>query len=181
MKKIFAAISLFIILNSSSLFGQDVFGVGAFIGGGTIKGNSPAQGSYTASIFIETNMPFVNIALLRLSFLYAADFNSILPDSRVVYNSFVKGITLKMMLSQPLENNFYLEEGMGLLLLNDRTFSDTDIMDAGLAASLLAGIDFRNNLEADGFRLGAGVEYGLTFTNTLASYISFHLQGEYFF
>jgi len=54
-------------------------------------------------------------------------------------------------------------------------------MDAGLAASLLAGIDFRNNLEADGFRIGAGLEYGLTFTHTLASYISFHLQGEYFF
>lgn len=181
MKKNFAAIGLFIILNSSSLFGQDVFGAGAFLGGGTIKGNSPEQGSYTASIFIETKMLFVNNALLRLSFLYAADFNSILPDSRVVYNSFVKGITLKMILSQPLENTFYLEEGIGLLLLNDRTFSDTDIIDAGMAASLLAGIDFRDDLEVKGFRLGAGVEYGLTFTNTLASYLSFHLQGEYFF
>lgn len=182
MKKIHTSIVFVIfIFGVTSLYGQSILGVGAFVGGGTIKGNSPAQTSYTSSIFVETEMPFVNEALLRLSFLYAADINSILPDNRIIYKPFVKGITLKTVAGQQLENKVFLEEGIGLLLLNDRTFSDTNVLDFGICASFLTGIDLRNENVIKGFKLGAGVEYGLTFTNTLASYISFHLQGEYFF
>ncbi|MBZ0198971.1 MAG: hypothetical protein K8H86_03820 [Ignavibacteriaceae bacterium] len=169
------------IFSCASLYGQSFLSAGASLGGGTIKGNSPAQTSYTSSVFIETEMPFVRDASLRISFLYAADINSILPDNRIIYTPSIKGISLKTIVRQPLQDKFYLEEGIGILLLNDRTFSDTNVLDFGAAASFLGGIDFRNEINVKGFRFGAGVEYGLTFTNTLAGYISFHLQGEYCF
>ena len=86
----------------------------------------------------------------------------------------MKGIT-----SQSIEPNFFIEEGLGLIALNDRTISETDEWDYGANFSLAAGFDLRN-FDTQGFRVGLGTEYGLTFNNTLASYFSLYLQAQYF-
>jgi hypothetical protein len=72
----------------------------------------------------------------------------------------------------------FLEEGVGVLVLNDRTFSDTDSWEYGAVLSLVTGFDLRN-YDLKGFKIGAGVEYGITFTGTLPQYFSLFLQFQY--
>jgi hypothetical protein len=172
------AIVLIFIFHSSISPAQIKIDVGGFVGGGTIKGESPSIGAFTSSFFIETNSVLFLEVTPRLSFIYAKDFNALLPDTRKAYLPYVQGISLKGITSQYFETHIFLEEGMGLLTLNDRTFSDTDTWNYGVVLSLSGGWDLRN-YNLNGFKIGAGLEYGITFTNTLAQYSSFHFYFNY--
>jgi hypothetical protein len=114
----------------------------------------------------------------RLSYIFAKDFNAIIPNTTQPYNPFVQGITLKGITTQYFEDKMFLEEGVGLLALNDRTFSDTDVWSFGVVLSLSGGWDLRG-FNLGGFKLGAGVEFGMTFNNTLARYSALHLYFNY--
>ena len=152
--------------------------VGATLGGGLISGNSPSVSAYSTSLFLESPLLF-NSFSIRLSFLYDADYNQILPNSTNLYNPFIKGVSLKGLTTQNYSGSYYLDEGIGLLMINDRIFNNTDYIDYGFVMSIGAGFDLRNDNPA-GFRIGAGVDYGFTFTNTYAKYFSLHLIGQYF-
>ena len=173
MKKILVII---IITVFAKTWGQSA---GATIGGGLISSNSPNVSAYTSSIFIETPIIY-NAISLRLSFLYAADYNQILPNSTNVYNSFVKGVSLKGLTTQDFSGLYYLDEGIGLLILNDRIFNNTDYIDYGFVISIGAGFNLRHD-NPHGLRIGGGTDFGFTFTNTYAKYFSVHLMGQYFF
>jgi hypothetical protein len=151
---------------------------GGYVGGGFLKGNSPSVSSFTASFFIETNTILFTEVTPRLSFVYARDFNSIIPNVRKPYFPFVQGISFKGITTQYFEDHIFLEEGFGLLALNDRTFSDIDSWSYGIVLSINGGFDLRG-FELSGFKIGAGIEYGITFNNTLAQYSSFHLYFNY--
>jgi hypothetical protein len=152
--------------------------IGASLGGGLISSNSPNVSTYSTSLFIESPILFNSVSI-RLSFLYDADYNQILPNSTNVYNPFLKGISLKGLTTQNMTGNYYLDEGIGLLLLNDRIFNTSDFIDYGFVISLEAGIDLRHD-KPRGFRIGAGTDFGFTVTNTYAKYFSVHLMGQYF-
>jgi len=169
-------IAAFLILPTA--YAQNI-SVGGFVGGGTVGGFSAATGAFTSSIFAEVKTPVFGFNT-RLSFIYAQDFNVLLPGSTNRYYPFLKGVSLKAIFTQPLNSPFFLEEGFGPIVINDRTYSNVDEWNYGTAFSMTAGIDFRK-YKADGFKLGLGVEYSITFGNTFAKYFSFHLQGQYYF
>ncbi len=153
--------------------------IGGFIGGGTVEGFSAATGAFTSSLFAEISTPFLGFDT-RLSFIYGQDFNYLLPGSTNRYYPFLKAFTLKAIFTQPLSNPFFLEEGFGPAVIEDRTFSDVDEWNYGTAFSVAAGMDLRE-YKTSGFKVGLGVEYSITFGNTFAKYISVHLQGQYYF
>jgi hypothetical protein len=153
---------------------QFMFSAGATVGGGFIKSNSPSVGAVTASFFIETNTVLFSEVFPRLSFIYAKDFNAIVPNVEKPYFPWMQGITFKGVTTQYFDSGYFLEEGVGLLALNDRTFSDTDNWNYGVVLSINGGFDLRG-FNLDGFKLGAGAEYGITFTNALPQYSSIHL------
>jgi hypothetical protein len=163
------------ILISTNVNGQSI---GASLGAGIISSNSPNVSSYATSLFIESPT-FFNSISIRLSFLYDADYNQILPNSTNIYNPFIKGISLKGLTTQTFSGNYYLDEGIGLLLINDRIFNTSDFIDYGFVISMDAGIDLRND-KPSGFRIGAGTDFGFTVNNTFAKYFSVHLMGQYF-
>ena len=169
---------LFVILLSSISFAQLRFGAGGSIGGGTIKGESPSITAFTASIYIESNFTMFLEVTPRLSFIYAKDFNAIIPNVRKPYFPFVQGFSIKGIATQYFEDRIFIEEGVGLLALNDRTFSDTDVWGYGVVLSLSAGWDLRG-FNLSGFKLGAGIEYGITFNNTLVQYSSLNFYFNY--
>jgi hypothetical protein len=175
MKKNLAFI---IILLSAymNIMGQSA---GVSLGGGLIKSNSPSVSSYSTTLFLESPILY-NSFSIRLSVLYAADYNQILPNSTNKYNPFIKGISLKGLTTQNYSGSYYLDEGIGLLMINDRIFNNSDYIDYGFVMSIGAGFDLRNDLP-NGFRIGAGADYGFTFTNTYANYFSIHLIGQYYF
>ena len=175
--KVILFLTFFSVLQSPS-FAQFRVSVGGFVGGGFIKGNSPSVGSFSASFFVETNTILFTEVTPRLSFIIAKDFNSIIPNVRKPYFPFVQGITFKGITSQYFKSHIFLEEGFGLLALNDRTFSDEDSWNYGIVLSINGGFDLRG-FELGGFKIGAGIEYGITFNNTLAQYSSLHFYFNY--
>jgi len=173
---IFLFVSLFL---PKELLAQESISIGGYLGGGVISGNTTDKGSFSSSFFFEVDPGFYKDLSIRLSFLYHTDFNSILPNTTKRYYPFIKGFGLKGITSQSIKPNFFIEEGLGLIALNDRTISGTDEWDYGANFSLAAGFDLRD-FGKKGFKVSLGTEYGLTFNNTLASYFSLHLQGQYF-
>lgn len=175
--KLFFVFVWLIIFPANSI-SQVEFSIGGSIGGGVISGNSPNTGSFSTSVFIETNTVLFAEVYPRISFFYSRDFNAILPDLKQSYLPFLQGGSIKGVTYQYFDSKFFLEETVGLMAVNDRTFSDTDTWEYGVNLSFLVGYDFRNfNLK--GFKIGAGSEYGLTFTGTLPKYFSLYLQLHY--
>jgi hypothetical protein len=165
---------MIVLFFSSLSFTQTEIAIGGYIGGGSFNGNSISVGGFTSSIFIEANLPLFEEVFPRASFIFTKDFNAILPNSTQVYNPYILGLNFKGVTTQYFDNKLFLEEGVGLLALNDRTFIDTNIWDYGIVLSISAGYDLRDfNLK--GFKIGAGAEYGITFFNTLPKYSSVHI------
>ena len=183
MKNLYLPIKAFhvvilVFFISATSYSQIRISAGGFIGGGTIKGNSPSIGTFTTSVFIETNTTLFLEVTPRLSYVFAKDFNAIIPNTTQPYYPFVQGITIKGITTQYFEDKMFLEEGIGLLALNDRTFSDTDVWSYGVVLSLSGGWDLRG-FNLSGFKLGAGVEFGITFNNTLARYSTLYFYFNY--
>jgi hypothetical protein len=178
MKKLIFFSIILIIFHKES-FTQDFLGVGGYIGGGVISGNTTGKGSFSSSLFVEVDPGFYKDLALRISFLYNTDFNSILPNSTKRYYPFIKGFGLKGITFQKIDPNLFVEEGIGLITLNDKTISGTNVWDYGVNFSIAAGFDLRN-IKKSGFKISLGTEYGLTFFRTLPTYFTLHLQAEYF-
>lgn len=169
---------ILILIFSSLTFSQVDFTIGGSFGGGSFRGNSLSVGSFTTSLYVEANIPLFEEVYPRASFIFTKDLNTVLPNTRKPYYPYLMGVSVKGVTYQFFENKIFLEEGVGLLVLNDRTFIDTNVWDYGIVLSLSAGYDLRNfNLK--GFKLGLGAEYGITFFNTLPKYSSFHLFVHY--
>jgi hypothetical protein len=168
-----------VVLNFCT-YAQMEVSAGLYTGGGVINANSPNQGVFASSVFVDAYLNPSDYLSARLSFIYATDLNSLVPESRNQYYPSVKGISLKGIYSFYLNYNFYIEQGLGLAILNDRIYSDRNNWDCGVMASLLAGIDLRQNT-LYGFRIGLGMEYGITFFNYSIRYYSIHFLMQYIF
>ena len=148
---------------------------------GSISGNSPSISSMGGSVFFDFYPWFENIVSFRASFSYSQIVEKYLPENRSgKYYPFIKYYSLKGFTRQTFPSQIYLEEGAGFIYLNDRTFSDVNIWEVGVGFSALAGYDFRRN-DLNGFALGLGVDYGVTFTHTTANYFLIFLQTQYYF
>ncbi len=157
------------------------FGIGGFGGIGSIKGNSPSQTSFTASPFIEVTPSFLEYVSFRAAFFYSRKLEYLLPENRQGrYYPFVRGFNLKAVVNQKMSGNIFIEYGMGPLVLNDRTFSDVNVWTVGISAGTAVGLMLVENIK-NSFSLSLGTEYGATFTQTSASYFSFHVQMNYSF
>ncbi len=180
--KRYILISLFsiILIGSQNIYSQQSFGIGAHLGGGTIQGNLPSQGSFSSSIFIDFRVPFIKGLSSRVSFIYVTDINVLLPQNPGRYSPYLKGFSLKEIYSNYWQGNIFFEGGIGPLILNDRTFDNLNKWDAGVAFSILGGLDFTGDSNS-GILAGVGGEYGLTFTNTNVQYLSVYLQIKYQF
>ena len=170
----------FLIWCADFSFSQSELNIGAAAGAGFISSNSPNEGAFTSSIFVGGYLNPGDYISTRIGFLYATDLNSIVPGSNKQYYPSIKGFYLKGIYSYYITNSFYTEQGLGLITLNDRIYSDRNNWDYGIVISLLAGIDFRE-ISRNGFRIGLGLEYGLTLVNYNIQYYSTHFQIQYIF
>jgi hypothetical protein len=169
---------LFIIFFSASIFPQINFTIGGSVGGGSFSGNSSSVGSFTSSVYAETDIALFQEVYPRLGFIFTKDLNAVLPNTRKPYYPNILGFSFKGVTYQFFDNKIFLEEGVGLLALNDRTFIDTNVWDYGVVISFSVGYDLRN-FDLKGFKIGAGAEYGITFFNTLPKYSSLHVFAQY--
>ncbi|MFH1196691.1 MAG: hypothetical protein V1720_13395 [bacterium] len=174
------SIIVFFIFISESTAQITAFSVGGSIGVGGLKGNSPSQTSLSGDLFLDFYPSFIDFISIRLKFNYSQKAEYFLPENRSNrYYPFVKSFSANVFVEQYIDSKIFVEEGIGVLLLNDHTFSDVNTWNYGMMFNALAGWDLRNFSDS-GFRIGFGTEYGLTFTNSSASFYSFYLQGQYF-
>ncbi len=179
--KLFQSI-LFIFFISATSFAQiEYVSFGGSLGIGEIHGNSSPVTSAGTNLFIDA-VPWFSDGTFsfRAGFLYAQKVERFLPENRTGRDyPFIKSYWLKGMLKQLFSKTVYLEEGIGLILLNDRTFSDVNSWLAGTSFNALAAIDLRD-INSAGVSLGIGIDYGLTFTGTTAGYYLIYGQIQYF-
>lgn len=167
-----------LILITPRLLSQTEISIGGSLGGGSFKGNSSSVGGFSSSLFLEANIPLFDEVFPRVGFIFMKDFNAILPNTNQSYNPFIYGISFKGITTQYFDSKIFLEEGVGLLAIKDRTFNDTNVWDYGVDISLSVGYDLRN-FDLKGFKIGAGVEFGFTFFNTLPKYSSVQIFAHY--
>lgn len=157
------------------------FHMSTYFGYGVIKGNSPAQESLFGSLTLGTGHEILGDVELRVGYLYARKITYFLPEDRTnKYYPYIHSFSLKGFIKQTLTGDYFLEEGIGLILINDRTFSDVNVWDTGMGVNAMAGVDLRD-ASGSGFKVGLGVEFSITFTNTTASYYLLNLQSFYYF
>ena len=180
MIKNFYFIFIFILSLNTCSYSQIEASAGVYTGGGVISSNSPGQTVFTSSVFIEAYLNPMDYLSARLSFIYATDFNSLIPESKSQYYPFIKGVSLKGIYTFYFTSNIFMEQGLGAVMLNDRVYIDRNDWDLGVIFSLLGGVDLRRE-EYNGFRIGVGTEYGLTFMNYSPQYFSIHFQAQYIF
>jgi len=179
--KYFHAI-IFVILISNFAHGQiQSPSAGGSLHLGNISGNSPSVTSLGASVFIDFFPWFENDVSFRVSYSYSQKVEYFLPENRTGrYYPFIKFLSLRGFIRQDFSYPFYLEEGAGLIYLNDRTFGDVNVWEIGTSFAAMIGYDFRK-VNTNGFSIGLGIDYGITFTKTTASYSIFFLQSQYYF
>lgn len=170
-----------VILSSSVSAQINSVSFGGSLHLGNIRGNSPSISSFGGTIFIDFIPWFENDVSFRTSFTYSQMVEKFLPENRTGrYYPFIKVFSLKGFIRQDFSFPFYLEEGAGIILLNDRTFGDVNAWDTGAGFSALFGYDLRKT-GTTGLSLGLGIDYGVTFTKTTASYFLVFLQTQYYF
>ncbi len=167
-----------LILITPRLLSQTEISIGGSLGGGSFKGNSSSVGGFSSGLFLEANIPLFDEVFPRVGFIFMKDFNAILPNTNQSYNPFIYGISFKGITTQYFDSKIFLEEGVGLLAIKDRTFNDTNVWDYGVDISLSVGYDLRN-FDLKGFKIGAGIEFGFTFFNTLPKYSSVQIFAHY--
>lgn len=182
MKMKFSQIFFSLLLFTKILTAQiESPSVGASLHLGNIKGNSPSVSSIGGTIFFDFFPWFENDVSFRTSFTYSQMVEKFLPENRSGrYYPFIKYFSLKGIIRQDFSFPFFIEEGAGLIYLNDRTFSDVNLWEVGAGFSALFGYDFRRN-GTEGLSIGLGIDYGVTFTHTTANYFLLYLHTQYYF
>lgn len=177
MKKPYSQFVFIIFFLSFNVFAQiKSFEPGFLFGIGEIRGNSSAVTSFGSTLFLDFKLWFSEDVSFRSGFTYARKVEYFIPENRQGrYYPFIKSLSLKSIVQQKIYKFFFLEEGVGLIYLNDRTFSDTNDWEPGIAFNITSGIDF-SSYKKSGIKLGLGIDYGLGITKTNASYYLIYLQ-----
>ncbi|MCF8239939.1 MAG: hypothetical protein K9J16_01030 [Melioribacteraceae bacterium] len=175
--------TIFILIFAGSIANAQIknLSTGASFGVGYLKGNSPSQTAFTSKIFIDFLTFFSKDVSIRMSYLFTKKINYLLPENSTGrYYPYMHVFGIQGFIDQIISDAVYIEEGAGIIMLNDRTFSDTDVWNTGASFTIVIGMDLHKN-KSNGFSLGAGMDYGITFNNTTASYYSTFLQLQYHF
>ena len=171
MKKFYFA---FIFLLSTFLLGQS-YKTAVGTGIGSFNGNFPSQSTLNGKIYFEFSSPLTLFQKLDISASFGQKIEKFLPGSyNYKHYSFFTSFGISGKFIQPINNFITIEEGIGLVYLNDRSFSDIDTWNVGLLLSISAGIPISKKVE-----LLLNGDYGLTFTNTNSSYIAFLILIRY--
>jgi len=179
MKNIKKTIIL-LMLSSASVFSQfNEIHFGGGFGIGAISGNSPSQSAYSNSIFIGLKHASTGEIIFRANYVYASKINSVLPENRTgKYYPFQHIFAVTGSMNQNI-SSFYLQGGIGPLLIQDRIFAGEIQTDFGLMIS--AGIYITAFSFTDSkIDFGLTGNFGETFTNSLASFYLYQMNFVYF-
>ncbi len=176
----FQLLLLFIL--STSSFPQIKFkSINAGLTIGSVSSNSPSFTSFGGMVSTDFNLWFTDEVAFRFGFEHSRKIEYFLPENRTnkIY-PFINIISLTSLINQNIYKLVFLEEGVGLILLRDKTFSDRSYWEYGADFFLAFGLDFRDS-DSYGTKLSLEYNYGLTLNETNVSYNLIALQINYYF
>ncbi|MCF8261602.1 MAG: hypothetical protein K9J12_12565 [Melioribacteraceae bacterium] len=175
-------LSFILILFSNSLKGQERgLEFGGAVGVASLFGNFASQTSLAGTIIFDVHHPYFDGYNLSARFSYIQKFERFLPEDRKGrYYPFVKSLSIRVDLTQQLDETFFLEESFGLLLLNDHTFEIIKDWNYGVAFSGAIGL-ILSQTKAEIWKLYFGMDVGQTFNNLSTGFYSLQIEGKYYF
>lgn len=178
MKRYFSVYTLFFLCciysNQFNAQSSDTK-IGIGFGLGSFFGNFPAQTTFNGKLSFEINSPISLFDKLETSLSYGQKIEKFLPDSyNYKHYSYFSSVSFAGVFIQPLGMNLTISEAIGLIYLNDRSFSDIDEWNLGMMINISGGIPLSKRVE-----LALSIDYGLTFTNTNSSYIAYLIYCKY--
>ena len=175
--KIIFTISLIII---SNLYCQTRVSVGNRVGYSSFSSSSPSIDGYVLAFYTQIDQALFEEVYPRVAVQLMKEINSIIPSDKTPYYPQLVSLAFSGVTAQYFDSRIYLEESVGVILVNDKTFIDRNSWNYGVELSFLAGLDMRNfNLQ--GWQTGIGAQYGLTLNGHLPSFLNFYLQFQYNF
>lgn len=170
----FLSLLLLFFSGFNNLHSQN-YSLGGGIGLGSFFGDFPSQSTLNGKLYFEFSSPITIFDKLDISASFGQKVENFLPGSyNYKHYSFFSSFGVSGKFVQPLSNLISVEEGIGLIYLNDRSFSDIDEWNIGLLLNISTGLPISNKVD-----LLLNADYGLTFTNTNSSYISFLILFKY--
>lgn len=149
--------------------------IGGGVGIGSMVGNFPSQTTFGGKIFFETVSPLTLFDRIQYNVTFAQKIEKFLPGSYdYSYYSYFTSIGIAGMFNQKLTNKYFIEEGIGIIYLNDRSFNDINSWNWGILINLIGGLALSNELE-----LTLNIDYGVTLNKTNAAFILFLLGVSY--
>jgi hypothetical protein len=165
----------FIFVNTISAQKSD-FAIGGGIGAGGFIGNFPTQTTLGTKLYFEAKSPINIFNSIQFHLTAAQKIEKFLPDSYTYdHYSYFTSIGISGIFNQPLNEYLNIQEGVGLIYLNDRSFSDIDSWNFGVLLNLGIGTPISNSVD-----LSINIDYGITVNNTNASYYLFIVEGKFY-
>ena len=153
------------------------YSAGGGIGLGTFVGDFPSQTTFNGKIVFEFPSFISLFDKINFNLNFGQKVEKFLPDSyNYKHYSYFTSFGISGVFTQSLGYNLFIDEGLGLIYLNDRSFSDIDEWNIGMQINISGGTPISKNVI-----LSINIDYGLTFTNTNSSYIAFLAICKYSF
>lgn len=168
---------IFLFFLSTFVLGQSTKpSVGAGLGIGGFIGNFPTQTILGTKVFFEFPSIIRVFDNIQFHFTAAQKIEKFLPDT-YTYNhySYFTNIGISGIFNQPLNEYLNIRQGVGLIYLNDRSFSDIDSWNFGVLLNLGVSSPISNSVE-----LSLNIDYSITVNNTNVSYFLFLFDGKYY-
>lgn len=168
---------IFFFICSTSFAQSNSLSIGAYGGLGAIRGNSPALTAVSGSVFVNYSPYFWQGLSIKNSVIYNRKVEYFLPEDRSEdkYYPYVWGFSTTALLYQILGGT-YLKEGIGISVLNDRTYSDVNQWGAGFIGNFEGGFIFEDH----NLSFGAGTDIAQTFINASINYFNVYIVVEYY-
>ena len=126
---------------------------------------------------LETHSPLNLFDRIQYNFTFAQKIEKFLPGSfNYQHYSYYSSFGIAGMFNQILSDKYFIEEGIGIIYLNDRSFNDIDSWNWGILINLVGGFDLKND-----FELTFNVDYGITLNKTNISYVLIFIGLNYNF
>jgi len=148
---------------------------GGGIGFGSLMGSFPSQTTLGTKLFCEFPVSIKPIDKIQIQYSFAQKLEKFLPgNQRIKYFSYMHSFGVSGFFIQPLNESIKVEEGIGLTYLNDRSFNDINTWNIGLLFNFAGTLPVSQNSD-----LVLNLDYGITFTNTNASYFLLSVLYKY--
>ncbi len=165
-------ILLFIAVN---IIANSNLKVSGSLGYGNLSGNIPDISVFSFAGAVQFPSVVFADTDIKAEVMWAKTYKYFFPSGTIKHHSYIASLAISGVIKQQLDENLFLEESAGYLLLYDKTYEFESSYNSGINFCAAIGINTdKKNPQSNSLLLG--FNYGLTFTNNNTSFFVTYLQ-----